>query len=181
MKVSPLPNSLKQMIEKDIEICNQFIKKGYCTSNDVGEITCSYRMYIKDFTKGLSSYMCAVGGPPPNAIDNMKKVKKKLEILLAVGLPDNIDSSAITITNMAIANNNVNLDIKRSIQQEQDISEPEKSYLLSKIDELQQAMQKSEPKENKWKIAKSIISFVVDKGADFAITCLPAILNWFSS
>ena len=27
MKVSPLPNSLKQMIEKDIEICNQFIKK----------------------------------------------------------------------------------------------------------------------------------------------------------
>lgn len=180
MGIKPLPESFKKMIEKDLETCNQFIQEDYCTPNDVAEIIYTYKMYIPEFTKGITGYVGYGNGQIPNAIHNMKRVKKKLETILLVGIPDSDAMPTISISNQAIASASVTIDIKASIKQEPLLSEVEKSFILSKIDDLDRDIRADLPRSSKWDKAKPILSFFVDKGADLAIAYLPAILKLFS-
>ncbi|KRK60856.1 hypothetical protein FC31_GL000047 [Limosilactobacillus antri DSM 16041] len=57
------------------------------------------------------------------------------------------------------------------------LNEAETEELKAKIDELEQINNEKISKKKKWEKVKPIISFVLDKGADVAITIMGLILQ----
>ena len=52
-----------------------------------------------------------------------------------------------------------------------------KKELLDKLDEIIELQKSKESKAKKWAKAKSILAFLLDKGADIAIMYIPHILS----
>ena len=81
-------------------------------------------------------------------------------------------------TNNNIINNTNNiLDVKKIIQDNSMLSDKDKEELIQKLDALEQLQKSNKTKNEKWKIAKEILKFIIDKGADIAIMFLPQILK----
>lgn len=88
----------------------------------------------------------------------------------------------IVINNNNINNNTVNnvnniRDIKNIIENNSMLSEKDKEELIQKLNILEQLQKSDKPKNEKWKTAKEILHFIIDKGADIAIMFLPQILK----
>lgn len=76
--------------------------------------------------------------------------------------------------------NNVNItfeSIIESINKDNEISEKNKEDIIDYVNEIKKVYNDDEfSKKDKWKKIKTILKFLLDKGADFAITYLPQIL-----
>lgn len=67
-------------------------------------------------------------------------------------------------------------DIRKNVENNTYLGESEKDELLSKLNEIEDLQKSNKSKNDKWKIAKDILKFVLDKGADIAIMYIPQIL-----
>ena len=93
----------------------------------------------------------------------MKKMENKIEC-----------KNASELSNIL---NDAMINLKQVIEENSMIGEKEKEELLQKLEEIKDLQNSSKNKNEKWKIAKNILTFVVDKGADIAIMYIPQILK----
>ena len=92
------------------------------------------------------------------------------------------DGTSIIINNNNSNNNNINVnmnieDIKRVVEDNTMLSDSDKEELTKQLDTLEKLQKSKKNKNEKWKVAKGILKFVIDKGADIAIMFLPQILK----
>lgn len=92
------------------------------------------------------------------------------------------DGTSIIINNNNSNNNNITFnmsieDIKRVIEDNTMLSDSDKEELTNQLDTLEDLQKSKKSKNEKWKVAKGILKFVVDKGADIAIMFLPQIIK----
>lgn len=67
-------------------------------------------------------------------------------------------------------------DIRKNIEDNSYLSDPEKNELFEKLNEIVELQKSKESKTKKWDRAKKILAFLLDKGADIAIMYIPQIL-----
>lgn len=107
--------------------------------------------------------------PEPKSINkNIKQIKN--------------DGASIIINNNNSNSNNINFnmsinDIKGVIEDNTMLSDSDKKELTKQLDTLEELQKSKKSKNERWKIAKGILKFVLDKGADIAIMFLPQILK----
>ena len=178
-------SKFKTMIRNDIDFCNKLIERRFANYTHVQTLIGKYIMDYPDFNKGIISY-ASVPGYETNEIENIKIIKGKLEYLLnRVDNPDLYNkqkNSGITINNTNTNTNNITLnmsidEIKENITDNTYLSDIAKQELLNKLDEIIALQKSKESKAKKWDKAKSILSFLLDKGADIAIMYIPQILS----
>ena len=92
------------------------------------------------------------------------------------------EGTSIVINNNNSNNNNINFNmsidaIKRVIEDNTMLSDSDKEELTKQLNILEELQKSKKSKNEKWKVAKGILKFVVDKGADIAIMFLPQILK----
>ena len=68
-------------------------------------------------------------------------------------------------------------EIRKVIEDNTMLSDSDKDELTKQLDTLEELQKSKKNKNEKWKVAKGILKFVVDKGADIAIMFLPQILK----
>ena len=177
---------LRTMIQKDIDRCDELLKVGKASYEDVQQIVGKYIIDIPNFRDGLHNY-AVVPGTENNEIKNISIVKSKLEYLLhrdetqvssfkKKGSIFNYSPSN-TINNSNTVQINMTIeDIRKNVENNTYLGESEKDELLSKLNEIEDLQKSNKSKNDKWKIAKDILKFVLDKGADIAIMYIPQIL-----
>ena len=67
-------------------------------------------------------------------------------------------------------------DIRKNIEDNSYLSDPEKNELFEKLNEIVELQKSKESKTKKWDRAKKILAFLLDKGANIAIMYIPQIL-----
>ena len=121
-------------------------------------------------------------------LEELTYIKEELK---EVPIPKNIDDSLKpTVSNrpeIVINNNNTNnntisfnmniREIRKVIEDNTMLSDSDKEELTKQLDTLEELQKSKKNKNEKWKVAKGILKFVVDKGADIAIMFLPQILK----
>ena len=182
-------SKFKTMVRNDISVCDNLIEKNFAKYSDVQTLIGKYIMDYPDFDKGIISYG-SVPGYETNEIENIQIIKGKLEYLLnRVDNPDLYNKqkgSGITISttnnNTNTNSNNVTLNmsidnIRENILDNTYLSDTAKDELLDKLNEIVELQKSKESKSQKWNKAKTILAFLLDKGADIAIMYIPQILN----
>lgn len=87
-------------------------------------------------------------------------------------------SSNNTNNNSNIMTINMSIDeVRKNISDNTYLGVTEKDELLQKLKEIEDLQKSKESKSKKWSVAKNILSFILDKGADIAIMYIPQILN----
>lgn len=104
-----------------------------------------------------------------NGIANIKEKGQTINVNASNSNTNNI-SNVITI-NMKID------EIRENIRDNTYLGEKEKEELLLKLKEIEELQKSKESRTQKWNIAKDILGFIVDKGADIAIMYIPQILK----
>lgn len=108
-----------------------------------------------------------------NEIKENPNIDKKMK--------SNEEKSSIVINNN-ITNYQMNLnDIKTIIEDNTMLGDKDKEILLKYLDDLKELQKSKKSKNEKWKVIKEILRFVVDKGADIAIMFLPQIIKALQS
>ena len=172
-----------EMIEKDIKLCEELIRKNFASEDDVKCLVSKYRKIDNNFGKELHNYVKTINHSN-NEIKNIVIIKSELEALLM--LDDVIEDKSkteIQIPNINIynnINNNIsvlsNNEIEKIINNSLNINDSEKKELLNKLDEITELEKSNASKSEKWKKAEVIIAFLIDKGADIFIMYLPKII-----
>ena len=73
-----------------------------------------------------------------------------------------------------------NEEIIEKIEDNTFLDDESKKELISELNKIEEIKNSSDSKSNKWKKAKCILSFIIDKGADIAIMFIPKILEAIS-
>lgn len=182
-------SKMKQEIKKDINICNELLKKDYVEGKEFSDIIGKYKTKYPNFSDGLKNYAVAIGGKSPNQLENVKIIKSKLELLEV-----EIENPILYQNNNKVSNNTFNLnnsntninenylnfsieDVRKNIDENTYLGDNEKKELLQKLEEIEELQRSKETKNKKWEIAKGILKFIADKGADIAIMYIPQILK----
>jgi hypothetical protein len=171
------------MIEKDIKLCDELIKKNFASEDDVKCLVSKYRKIDNTFGKELHNYVKTINHSN-NEIKNIIIIKSELEALLMLdGITEDNSKAEIQLPNINFyntINNNIsvlsNAEIEKIINDNPEIEDSEKKELLNKLDEITELQKSNATKQEKWKKAKTIIAFLIDKGADIFIMYLPKII-----
>ena len=86
----------------------------------------------------------------------------------------------VIINNIYNNISNIN-EIKSNIENNSNINDNDKKELIEQLRKLEDLQNSNKSKNEKWRVAKDIIKFVIDKGVDVAIMYLPQIwkaLQW---
>lgn len=178
-------SQMKSEIKKDIGICEKLLEKDYVEGKEFSNIVGKYETKYPDFLKGFKNYAKSIGGKGPNEKENLKILKSKLEFLIIEVQNPNLykdkNLSSNTIVNVSNLNNNylkVTIeDIKSNINENTYLGDNEKNELIVKLNEIKELQESKEGRTKKWDIAKEILRFIIDKGADIAIMYIPQILK----
>lgn len=178
----------KNMIREDIKKCDVLINEGKATVMDENCIVAKYIMDYPNFREGMYEHFYENNNEKYNNIDNIKMIKAKLEYLInRIDNPDlYIEKNAKTININSTNNNSISNkieidfsieDIKEKIEENTYLNEDEKEELLKKLKEIEDLQKSKESKSKKWNVAKGLLKFIADKGADIAIMYIPQILK----
>lgn len=172
-------NSLIRFVEqqygKNSTTCKNFRDRLYTLA------ICTFNTPQKDFIKAFEEDLEVT-------IEDLKYMIEELkEVPMPKNINDNLNSTARNMPKIVINNNNTNSntvnlnmnirEIKKVIEENTMLSDLDKEELTKKLDILEKLQKSKKNKNEKWKIAKEILKFVVDKGADIAIMFLPQILK----
>lgn len=80
----------------------------------------------------------------------------------------------VIINNIYNNISNIN-EIKSNIENNSNINDNDKKELIEQLRKLEDLQNSNKSKNEKWRVAKDIIKFVIDKGVDVAIMYLPQI------
>lgn len=177
----------KTMIRQDIKKCEELIEKGYAEKTDVQIIVGKYIIDNPDFSKGVHNY-AIVPGSKNNEIENIHILKGKLEYLLnRIDNPELYSNKAEKTININASSSNnisnnieINLsldDIKNKIEDNTYLGDNEKNELIQQLKAIEELQKSKDSKSKKWNVAKKILEFILDKGADIAIMYIPQILK----
>ena len=148
-----------------------------------------YSTYIPGFGKSMYGYSSADGFAynymeKESYLHNLRIMKGRLEgYLCNFPIPKNLKLAQDINVNVPVTNSNdinINLSFKDARQQIEEmpgLNEAETEELKAKIDELEQINDEKISKKKKWEKVKSVLSFVLDKGSDAAITIMSLILQ----
>lgn len=148
-----------------------------------------YSTYIPGFGKSMYGYSSADGFAynymgKESYLHNLRIMKGRLEgYLCSFPTPQNSKISQDISVSVPVSNSNdinINLsfkDARKQIEEMPGLNEAETEELKAKINELEQINNEKISKKKKWEKVKPIISFVLDKGADVAITIMGLILQ----
>ena len=125
-------SKMKQEIRKDINTCEELLKKDYVEG--------------KDFSDLVGKYL-------NNSNTNINENYFNLSVQ----------------------------DVRKNIDENTYLGDNEKKELIQKLEESEELQKSRESKNKKWKIAKGIFKFIIDKGADIAIMFIPQILKAIQS
>ena len=125
-------SKMKQEIRKDINTCEELLKKDYVEG--------------KDFSDLVGKYL-------NNSNTNINENYFNLSVQ----------------------------DVRKNIDENTYLGDNEKKELIQKLEEIEELQKSRESKNKKWKIAKGIFKFIIDKGADIAIMFIPQILKAIQS
>ena len=174
-------NKLIRFIEKS------FGKESTTTKNFKDR---SYSLHFCTFNTPDSAWVEALEEDLKTSLADLKELKKEAEngeledLLLKAKQEEDVEKTMVNvnINNSNTNNNSISInfsidEIKEVIEENSMIGEKEKEELLQKLEEIKDLQNSSKNKNEKWKIAKNILTFVVDKGADIAIMYIPQILK----
>lgn len=172
-------NSLIRFIEKqygkDSTTAKEFKKRIY--SLRVCTLETTTEEFVAAFEKDLRTtladlqYILEELEEDPTPVQEAKNLKSNV-----------YQKPGIVINNNNTNNNTVNnvnniIDIKSIIENNSMLSDKEKEELIQKLNVLEQLQKSDKSKKEKWKTAKEILRFIIDKGVDIAIMFLPQILK----
>lgn len=182
-------SKFKIMVQNDIDLCDEYIEKGFATREEVSILVGKYMMYNKNFSDGIINYV-GIAGTETNEIKNIKIIKGKLEYLLNTRDTQNTNNTRnkpeinISTINNNSNNNSNNIELNMNINNVRDkikentyISNDEKNELLLKLDEIKKLQESNDTRTKKWQKAKEIFEFILNKGVDIAIMYIPQILK----
>lgn len=174
-------NSLVRFIEqyygKDSTIFKQFEEVNFTpmiytldTPNDV---------FQKFFNDGMNEILEDLKRLV-DEIDDLDGIENKKEKSRNSYMNIQIDNSNRN-ENSIINNNSILVktydEVREKIENNTYLDDKSVNELLSKLDEIKALENSKEVKAKKWRNAKKILSFVMDKGADIAIMYIPLILQ----
>lgn len=142
--------------------------------------------FIERFEKDLEKTLAEL----KMFLNNFDSDKNFIEIKKNKEISKKQDAFSINISNENINENyNYNeniitvktfLEIKNEIKNNSYIGDEEKKDLIEKLIELEKIKNSNESKTDKWGKIKTILSFLLDKGADVVIMFLPQIIDILS-
>lgn len=150
----------------------------------------SYSLHVWTFSTPDSAWVEALEDDLQTSLADLKELQKEAkngeleDISLKMKKEKDFEKAMlnININNSNTNNNIINIslsieEIKQIIEENSMIGDNEKTELLQKLDEIKDLQNSNKNKNEKWKIAKNILKFVVDKGADIAIMYIQQILK----
>lgn len=148
----------------------------------------NYSLMIWGSGTPKSSFVKALESDLNTSIEDLKILKKEaeqgeIEVSSSEKVKDKKNNSQTFNFNINNSNTNINNinfsidDIKKNINENTMIGDKEKEELLQKLNEIVELQKSNKTRNEKWKITKGILKFIVDKGADIAIMYIPQILN----
>lgn len=133
------------------------------TNPHINESNCNYIRDVEIIKSHLENYR-------QNLKHGIKNTHKSNQTINVNNNNSNINTNNIEIE-MTIE------EIRESIDENTFIGDKEKEELLQKLNEIEKLKKSNESRTKKWNIAKGILSFIIDKGADIAIMYIPHIIN----
>lgn len=189
-------NSIKKMISEDIEKIDSINTMTYVEKKDFYiELTSKYNNMISNFGNGLYGYYRKSDFydediDVKSLLTNFKKIQAMLCTFKAndfknfeeennhYPLINNAVTSNNTNNNSNLTNINISFEeVRKTIQNMDNLNDNELSEILSKIDEIESIIQSNDTKRNKWNKLKSFLIWLADKGVDVAIAILPLLLK----
>jgi hypothetical protein len=176
-------NDFVKIIEEDIKKCDEEIINGNKQSREKlrNFLISKYRAIIDGFDTGLQDLFYDKDGT--YCKDNLELMKQKLVLFKAMGYKNiyaKTDSNTINVHNTNALSPVFNItfsEAKKKVGYMTSLKEEEIVEIHAKIDELEQIINSSDRKSEKWEKANDIIKWVADKGIDVGITMLPLILK----
>lgn len=147
-----------------------------------------YQTCIKDWMKGMNSFHPEHGFVYEYLdIDDMKEnleiMKPKLEAYKE-GWNENIveDNAKSDLSVVFNNNNNISISVsfeeaRKKIEDMPGLTDEETEEIQNEINKLEEISKENISKKKKWEKIKPILTFVLDKGADVAITIMGIILQ----
>lgn len=175
---------LKEIVDKDIDVCKQSIESGSIEGNytEFKRIRAKYEGIVDNFRTGIISSWGEDGGSAVR--QNLKIFQEKLELFRAMGYKNMSDKTepGITINNNNANSNVVDINIsfdqaRKDIENMTALPDSEVDEILAKMDELEKIIQSNQRKTKKWENAKEIVKWIADKGVDVALTFIPLLLQ----
>lgn len=166
-----ISSGLEKMINDDIERLNS------PTIEILEEIKAKYDLYI-DAVRDIP-----ISWDSSRHLRDGKKIQSALEAFKAFGCKNNNHHNpSVIIHNENINTNSFQIDIsfdqvREDIKGNTYLTEEQIEQIISKIDELEQIDEEGKTKKEKWAKAKSILSWLGDKGVDIAVKIIPLILK----
>lgn len=154
----------------------------------IREMIAVYKSEISNIDYGLDFTNFYLDDNNSNYIRDVEIIKSHLENYRE-NLKHGIKNTHKSHQTINVNNNNSNVntnnieiemtieEIKEAIDENTFIGDKEKEELLQKLNEIEELKKSNEGRTKKWNIAKSILSFIIDKGADIAIMYIPHIIN----
>lgn len=193
-----MTEKFRDMIKEDIQKCEDMTDIEGAADLYYGEkeifrfylylVSC-YGRYIKDIEANLSTLIGTTDEEFHNCVENIKIVKRKLELFLEEE-EDKVQNSntEFNVTMISEANNKNNISnniainitfeqARENIQNMTALPKTEIEDILKKINELEDIIESKDKKSQKWENAKGIIKWVADKGVDVGINLLPLLLQ----
>lgn len=187
-----MPGRMRYIVQDQIEKCDKALQNNDTDAAEklCDEIISAYGTYINNIKDGLDMFWISGSDNPTVYLDDLKKLKMKLELFESRDcLPINSVSSrnpSINIdnkinssnTNTNTISNTVNLEVlfketKKEIEGNGYLPPEEIQEILKKIDEIKEIHISQDSKNNKWLKLRDIVGWTSTKG----ITIAASILN----
>ncbi|MBB1068900.1 hypothetical protein H5S40_01765 [Limosilactobacillus sp. RRLNB_1_1] len=184
-------DDLVKVIGPDIKIIEEAIESGDEEKMKTVHIKMDgkYSTYVPNLGKSMYGYSATDGFAyeyigKEGLLHNLRIIKGRLEgYVYNFQVTQNSKLNQAINVNVPVTNSNdINIslsfkDARQQIEEMPGLNESETEELKTKIDELEKINSEKISKKKKWEKVKPIISFVLDKGADVAITIMGLILQ----
>jgi hypothetical protein len=175
-----ITDDFKRIVDEDIKRCREASENG--CKDDLRylyhSLVSKYSPVIADFNGFFYSLSYDESGE--NTRKNIRIIEEKLLLFKAMGY-ENLDhnSEHNLVVNNTI-NNSVDItfdSVKSQIENMGALTQPEIDEVINKISQLENIVNSSTKRTQKWESAKGIIRWIADKGVDVGIALLPLLLQ----
>lgn len=169
-----LIRTVERIYGKDSTDAKRFKKRFYCPSFVHSGTT--KEEFVKAFEKDLTA-----------SIEELKRMANDVEYIQPIYEKNKHDNDSVkpefNVTLNSYNNNsnilNINIGFEtliKNIENDSNIDNEDKKEIIEELNKIKEIQESNKTKKQKWSSIKSILIFLLDKGADFVITYLPEIL-----
>ena len=142
----------------------------------IDALNCGLQQTIADLKRLIKKYDYTINDAEKN-VSKSKNIEDKPTININVDA-SNKNNISNSVTNSITIKSYV--EVKEEIENNTYLDDNSKRKLLEKLSEIEKLENCKESKAKKWDIGKKILAFIIDKGADIAISYIPLILQAIS-